>query len=69
MIGTANFDNRSFLLNFEVMAVVYGPALAGPLVAQFETDLQSASPVRTHRHRSFWLRLGEAVARLFSPLL
>ena len=31
MIGTANFDNRSFRLNFEVMAVVYGPALAGPL--------------------------------------
>ncbi|WP_295522814.1 cardiolipin synthase [uncultured Pseudacidovorax sp.] len=69
MIGTANFDNRSFLLNFEVMAVVYGPALAGPLAMQFETDLQSASPVRTNRHRSFWLRLGEAVARLFSPLL
>lgn len=69
MIGTANFDNRSFLLNFEVMAVVYGPALAGPLTAQFETDLQSASPVRTNRHRSFWLRLGESVARLFSPLL
>ena len=31
MAGTANFDNRSFRLNFEVMAVVYGPALAGPL--------------------------------------
>ncbi|KTT15696.1 cardiolipin synthase [Pseudacidovorax intermedius] len=69
MIGTANFDNRSFLLNFEVMAVVYGPALAGPLAAQFETDLHSASAVRAHRQRRFWPRLGEAVARLFSPLL
>ena len=46
MIGTANFDNRSFRLNFEVMAVVYGPALARPLAAQFETDLHSAVAVR-----------------------
>ncbi len=69
MIGTANFDNRSFRLNFEVMAVVYGPALAGPLAAQFGTDLLSASPVALHRRQSFWQRLGDATARLFSPLL
>lgn len=69
MIGTANFDNRSFRLNYEVMAVVYGPTLVGPLVAQFETDLTRSSPVRPERRRSFWSRLCEAVARLFSPLL
>ncbi len=69
MIGTANFDNRSFRLNFEVMAVVYGPALARPLAAQFETDLQSSAAVRAHRKQGFWRRLGDATARLFSPLL
>jgi cardiolipin synthase len=69
MLGTANFDNRSFRLNYEVMAVVYGPALLKPLVAQFETDLQSCAPVRSVRHQGFWKRLGEATARLFSPLL
>jgi len=69
MIGTANFDNRSFRLNFEVCAVIYGPALAKPLVAQFETDLRSASPVRAQRHQSFLRRLGDSTARLFSPLL
>ena len=69
MIGTANFDNRSFRLNFEVMAVVYGPALAGPLAAQFETDLHSASAVRAHRRQTFLQRLGDATARLFSPML
>ena len=69
MIGTANFDNRSFRLNFEVMAVVYGPTLARPLAAQFETDLHSASPVRAQRRQRFWQRLGDAIARLFSPLL
>ena len=69
MIGTANFDNRSFLLNFEVMAVVYGPALAKPLAAQFETDLHSAASVRAHRRQSLARRFGDATARLFSPLL
>lgn len=69
MVGTANFDNRSFRLNFEVMAVVYGPELAGPLVLQFETDLQSSAPVRAHRHQNFPMRLLDASARLFSPML
>lgn len=69
MIGTANFDNRSFRLNFEVCAVIYGPALARPLAAQFETDLHSAASVRGHRRQTFARRLGDALARLFSPLL
>ncbi|MEJ8856353.1 cardiolipin synthase [Variovorax robiniae] len=69
MVGTANFDNRSFRLNYEVMAVVYGPALLKPLAAQFETDLHSSSPVRSARRQAFWRRLGDATARLFSPLL
>jgi len=69
LIGTANLDNRSFRLNFEVCAVVYGPELTRPLAAQFETDLQSSGAVRGNRHQSFWRRLGDAIARLFSPLL
>lgn len=69
MAGTANFDNRSFRLNFEVMAVVYGPALAGPLAAQFETDLRSSAAVRAHRPQRFLMRLADSTARLFSPLL
>jgi cardiolipin synthase len=69
MAGTANFDNRSFRLNFEVMAVVYGPALAEPLADQFRTDLRSAVAVRANRQQRFLVRLGDATARLFSPLL
>lgn len=69
MIGTANFDNRSFRLNFEVMAVVYGPELTKPLAAQFETDLHSSTSVRANRAQPFWRRLADATARLFSPLL
>jgi cardiolipin synthase A/B len=49
--------------------VVYGSTLAAPLAAQFETDLKSASPVKDDRRRNFLARLGEATARVFSPLL
>jgi cardiolipin synthase len=69
MVGTANFDNRSFRLNFEVMAVVYGPALALPLADQFDTDLRSSAAVHAKRKQSFPRRLADATARLFSPLL
>lgn len=68
-IGTANFDNRSFRLNFEVCAVVYGPALALPLARQFEADMRRARAVPTRRRQAFLPRLGDATARLFSPLL
>jgi cardiolipin synthase len=44
MAGTANFDNRSFRLNFEVMAVVYGPALAGPLAASSKPTCAAPPP-------------------------
>ena len=68
-IGTANFDNRSFRLNYEVCAVVYGPALALQLAQQFEVDLKTCSGVRAHRRQPLLRRLGDATARLFSPLL
>ncbi|MDR1530507.1 MAG: cardiolipin synthase [Burkholderiales bacterium] len=68
-VGTANFDNRSFHLNFEVCAFVYGETLAQALTAQFEEDAVSAKPVLKERQVSRFGRLGEAVARLLSPLL
>lgn len=69
IIGTANFDNRSFRLNYEVCAVVYGEAFAGKLEQQFLQDLQHARRVGYARPQSFWQRLGDSLARLCSPLL
>jgi cardiolipin synthase len=48
---------------------VYGPVLNRALAAQFETDLHSAAQVRAGRRQSFWMRVGDSTARLFSPLL
>jgi cardiolipin synthase len=70
-VGTANFDNRSFRLNFEVSALVFGPELAGELGRQFELDLEQAKHITaTSRVRlPFGPRLFEATARVLSPLL
>ncbi|MCP5158653.1 MAG: cardiolipin synthase [Gammaproteobacteria bacterium] len=69
-VGSANFDNRSLALNFEVMAVLYDAGLARHLTHSFAADLRHASRyVKPGRRATFGQRLGEATARLLSPLL
>lgn len=68
-IGTANFDNRSFVLNYEVTALIYGEAMAHQLNRQFEIDLRRSHRVQRHRKISWPAQLAEASARLFSPVL
>lgn len=71
IVGTANMDYRSFDLNFEVNAVVYGEKLAGELRASFLSDLEDAEQIQAsawHR-RPFFKKLAERIARLLSPLL
>ncbi|MPT04698.1 MAG: cardiolipin synthase [Delftia sp.] len=69
IIGTANFDYRSFFLNYEVCAIAYGPQLNGDLARQFELDLEQAQRVHFKRDLGFALRLFDSGARLCSPLL
>ncbi len=69
LMGTANFDSRSFRLNFEVCVAAYGPKLAEMLSSQFDCDLLCAERVPRDRYISFPRKMFEATARLFSPLL
>ena len=69
IIGTANFDYRSFFLNYEVCAIAYGLKLNGDLAQQFLQDLQCAQKVPYGRKQRFFPRLVDSVARLCSPLL
>jgi cardiolipin synthase len=71
VIGSANVDNRSFRLNFEVVAAIYGEEAADYLAEEFEEDLEKAREVlpRDLASRSRLRLLGEAGARLFSALL
>jgi cardiolipin synthase len=70
-VGTANLDNRSFRLNFEVTAVVADPRFASQVAAMFEDDLERARRVshRDIQERPFWRRAFSRGALLLSPVL
>lgn len=70
-VGSANMDNRSFRLNFEIGAVIYARGAVADLEASFDADKARCRHV-TSRSRSrlpMMGRLAEASARLLSPLL
>ena len=70
IIGSANFDHRSFRLNFEVSMLFNDATVAADLARLIEGEFAVATQVRDDRSRSLWRhRLPESVARLFSPLL
>lgn len=70
-IGTANMDNRSFHLNFEVNAMVYDNDTAIEMRELFLKDLESSSIIDLGRweNRRTVQRLLESVCRLWAPLL
>jgi cardiolipin synthase len=70
IVGSANFDARSFRLNFEVSVMFSDAGIAAELARVIESEFSSAPRVREQRMRPLWtVRLPEAVARLFSPVL
>jgi cardiolipin synthase len=70
-VGTANFDNRSFRLNFEVTALVVDRDFARRMETMFEQDFGHAQQIdpAALRNRSFWWRLGVNLSRLAAPVL
>jgi cardiolipin synthase len=70
-IGTANYDMRSFRLDYEVCEVLYSADVARELTEQFERDLTDSVPLRMEdlRKRSRSQRILDQGARLLSPLL
>jgi len=71
IVATANLDNRSFRLNFELAAVIYGTTVAAKLAETFVEDQAASSEVTLGALavQKFVTRLGQASARLLSPLL
>ncbi len=70
-IGTANWDIRSFRLNFETNAVIYDKEFAEQQRTIFEEDIKLSTEVTKERYgqRSLWIRFKEGIARLFSSVL
>jgi cardiolipin synthase len=71
VVGTANMDHRSFDLNFEVNAIIYDFEFAEKLKKSFNADLVYSEKIRYEEWetRSLYIKLGERMARLFSPLI
>lgn len=70
IVGSANFDHRSFRLNFELSMMFNDQPLTARLEQILADEFARASPVDPRRQRSLWRhRLPEAFARLASPLL
>jgi cardiolipin synthase len=70
-IGSANFDIRSFRLNFEGNAFVYDAAEAYKIEAIFEMDITHSHELTKalYRNRSVVVKFKEGVSRLLSGLL
>lgn len=70
-IGTANFDIRSFKLNFEVNTFMYDRELAKRQVALFEKDTEVSYLLTKEiiENFSLWERFKQQFSRLFSPIL
>ena len=71
MVTTANFDRRSFELNFEITTLIYDSDFASQLSlppAQLRRGLTGVDEA-DWRVQPWPRRLGQNVAGLFSPLL
>jgi cardiolipin synthase len=71
LIGSTNWDPRSFRLNFEFNVECYDEALANRLNAMVDEKVKSAKPVTLEEinARPIYWRLRDGLARLLSPYL
>ncbi|MGY0560518.1 cardiolipin synthase [Luteimonas sp. A277] len=70
VLGSANFDHRSFRLNFEVSALLDDTNLAAKLQRHLQGEFENAPVVQRAEGRPLFRELlPEALARLLSPLL
>lgn len=69
-VGTANFDNRSFRLNFEITCVISDNQFSSEIEAMFHNDFNHAYEMTQNdmKNKSFWFKLSTRLARLTSPI-
>ncbi len=69
-VGTANFDNRSFRLNFEITAIIAEPDFIEEMAKMFEADFEKSRLMRAGEYddKSFWFRLAVRLSALSAPI-
>ena len=70
-VGTTNLDSRSFLINFELSAVVLDQQLAKELSESFEKDKKHSSlfTLQTWTNEKWYYKAFASICRLLAPLL
>jgi cardiolipin synthase len=70
-VGSANWDVRSFSLNFETNALMYDEKVAGQLKQAYLDDLKYCTELTPewYARQSRYFRIKCSVSRLFSPIL
>ncbi|HEY3788656.1 MAG TPA: cardiolipin synthase, partial [Urbifossiella sp.] len=70
-VGTANLDNRSLYLNYEVNCLIYDANVVAELEAAFLKDLEWSVRLdpAVYASRPFTSKLAENAARLMSPVM
>jgi cardiolipin synthase A/B len=71
VIGSSNYDFRSFELNAECNFVIHDAATAAAMEKRFELDLAESEEIRRPewRRRPGWHRVLDAAARRLAPIL
>jgi cardiolipin synthase len=71
VIGTHNFDNRSFRLNFEVSALIVDEDFNREVEAMFLNDFEQCAPIdpASFKDKSWLWHFGVQVSRLLAPIL
>ena len=70
-VGTANFDNRSFRLNFEVTCLVNDAGFCRDVEEMLLADFANSTRLTEDAlsRRSYWFRVKTRLTRLLSPVL
>jgi len=70
-VGTANFDNRSFRLNFEITVVVVESEFANDIEQMFEADFADSRLMGPGEYESkpYLFKVAVRLARLAAPVL
>ncbi|MES2475162.1 MAG: cardiolipin synthase [Verrucomicrobiota bacterium] len=69
-VGTANFDNRSFRLNFEMTIAFHDKDFTAKVAEMLETDFSNSREMKAGElaAKGFWFRLAVRAARLTAPI-
>jgi cardiolipin synthase len=69
-VGTANLDNRSFRLNFEITMVVLDREFNAEVAAMMEEDFRLCRAVGAEEYarRPFWFKMAVQASRLLAPI-